>query len=278
MPRSSTGPDLRQVFLGSEGTLGIFTELTFRIHPAAQTQLGSCYTMPTLEAGVEALRLMLRGGWTPAVTRLYDGTEAGRNFAHVEPDGKPVLLLLSEGTRTRVETEAVEIAKIAQGLGGRDNGADPVHSWLEHRNNVPEFTDLLDQGLVADTIEVAISWDKVCELWDRVVARGAEVEDMIAMSGHVSHCYTQGANIYFTLVGVKRDYEAAIRLYDEVWERTLATTHEMGGTVAHHHGIGRVRKKWLAAEMGSAMEVQRAIKKALDPRGIMNPGVLLDLD
>ncbi len=276
VPRSSTGPDLRQLFLGSEGTLGVFTELTFRIHPAAQTQLGSCYTMPSLKAGVEALRLMLRAGWRPAVTRLYDGTEAGRNFAHVDHDGKPVLLLLSEGTRARVETEAVEIAKITQALGGRDNGSEPVHSWLEHRNNVPEFTDILAQGLVADTIEVAIPWDRVTQLWEQVVERVSKIEDIIAMSGHVSHCYTQGANIYFTLVGVKRDYARALQLYDAVWKETLSTTHELGGTIAHHHGIGRVRKDWMAKEMGAAIEVHRAIKQALDPCGIMNPGALID--
>ncbi|MBI5505453.1 MAG: FAD-binding oxidoreductase [Deltaproteobacteria bacterium] len=276
VPRAATGPDLKHLFVGSEGILGVFTELTFRIHPAPQRQLGRAFTMPTLRAGLEALRKIMRAGWTPAVTRLYDATEAGRNFTIIA-DGKPVLLLMSEGTEARVETEAAAIAAIVAGEGGIDRGDEPLRSWLDHRNNVPTFESLLEQGLVADTIEVAISWDRIGDLFETVCARGAKVQSVFAMSGHVSHCYTQGANIYFTFVGAQGDLDTAIRIYDEVWKTTIETTIELGGTIAHHHGIGRVRKPWLSREIGEGgVALLAALKRSFDPNGILNPGVLVD--
>ena len=275
VPRSSTGPDLRQVFMGSEGSLGVFTELTYRIHPAPQVRNAACFVLPDLDAGFEALRLIMRNGWRPAVTRLYDATEAGRNFAHVGEGNQPMLLLLSEGLSQRVEPEARALAEIVTGLGGENLGEEPVMSWLEHRNQVPTFESLLDQGVLADTIEVAIGWDRLGQLFDKVCAAGNAIETVIAMSGHVSHCYTQGANIYFTFVAVQSDLEKSVALYDEVWGNTLRITHEMGGTVAHHHGIGRVRRDWLRKELGQAHDVLVEIKRALDPASIMNPGALL---
>jgi alkyldihydroxyacetonephosphate synthase len=276
VPRSATGPDLKQLFLGSEGTLGVFTELTYRIHPAPEKKIGRAYSMPTLRAGLEALRKILRAGWTPAVTRLYDATEAGRNFA-VVADGKPVLLLMSEGSAARVDTEAAAIAAIVLAEGGIDRGEEPVTSWLDHRNNVPTFEKLLDQGLVADTIEVAIGWDRIGDLFETVCERGGKLDKVFAMSGHVSHCYTQGANIYFTFVAAEGDPTAAISVYDAAWRTTIETTIELGGTIAHHHGIGRVRKEWLKRELGDGAALLVALKRAFDPNGIMNPGVLVDV-
>lgn len=275
VPRSATGPDLKHLFLGSEGTLGVFTELTFRIHPAAQKQAGCAYSMPNLRAGLEALRLVLRDGWTPAVTRLYDATEAGRNFA-IDADGNPVLLVMSEGAAARVDTESAAIASIIQGQGGTSRGEEPVRSWLEHRNHVPTFEKLLAQGLVADTIEVAIGWDRIGDLFETVNERGSKIDGVFAMSGHVSHCYTQGANIYFTFVAAESDPSAAIGIYDKAWRTTIETTIELGGTIAHHHGIGRVRKEWLRSELGEGVSLLAALKRAFDPNGIMNPGVLID--
>lgn len=276
VPRSATGPDLKQLFLGSEGTLGVFTELTFRIHPAAEKSVGRAYSVPNLRAGLEALRLILRDGWTPAVTRLYDSTEAGRNFA-ITADGHPVLLVMSEGKASRVDPEMAAVRAIIESQGGIDRGEEPVTSWLDHRNHVPSFEKLLGQGLVADTIEVAIGWDRIGELFETVNARGAKVSGVFAMSGHVSHCYTQGANIYFTFVAAEGDPARAIGIYDAAWRSTIETTVELGGTIAHHHGIGRVRKEWLRQELGAGVELLVSLKRAFDPNGIMNPGALIDV-
>jgi alkyldihydroxyacetonephosphate synthase len=226
---------------------------------------------------MEILRIVLRAGWRPAVTRLYDAAEAGRNFK-AAAEGKPMLLVLSEGPRTLVSAELEAVRAAARAHGARDVGDAPVHSWLEHRNAVPSFDSLLDQGLVVDTIEVAIGWERLPVLYDRVVEAGGKIGGILLMSGHVSHCYTQGANIYFTFVGAHGgELDKALSIYDEAWDTTMRVTHELGGTIAHHHGIGRVRKGWLAQELGAAHDVLVRLKKALDPNGILNPGVLLDL-
>jgi alkyldihydroxyacetonephosphate synthase len=273
--RSAIGPDLKHVFLGSEGTLGVFTELTFRVHPLPQSRRGQSYRLRDLGSGIEILRLALRAGWRPAVTRLYDAIEAGRNFRMVG-QGQPVLLLLSTGPEALVQAEAHALEEIAKGLGAEPMGGEPVDSWLEHRNQVPDIAALIDQGLVVDTIEVAARWEMLLPLFESVCAEGAAIPGMIAMSGHVSHCYTQGANIYFTFVASEADRERAVALYDRVWTLTMEHTRRVDGTVAHHHGIGRVRKPWLEQELGRSIELLRRVKRAVDPHGIMNPGALLD--
>jgi alkyldihydroxyacetonephosphate synthase len=273
--RSSTGPDLKHLFLGSEGTLGVFTELTLRLHPLPSSRAGGSFRLPDLAAGIEILRQAMRSGWRPAVTRLYDATEAGRNF-RVASHSAPVLLLLSEGPDELVTAEQGVLERIALACGAESLGADPVESWLRHRNEVPDIGALIEQGLVVDTIEVAASWNHLGELFDRVVTDGSAMPGMIAMSGHVSHCYTQGANIYFTFVASESDAQRAVQLYDRVWSMTLRHTRDVGGTIAHHHGIGRVRKKWLGEELGSSLALLRRVKRMVDPHDIMNPGVLLD--
>jgi len=268
---------LREVFLGSEGTLGVFTELTFRIHERAEADHAEAFVLDSVAAGMESLRRVLRAGWQPAVTRLYDAMEAGRNF-RTSAEGKPMLLILSDGPRALVEAEAAAIRGIVEKNGGRSVGDGPVRSWIEHRNEVPSFSSLLEQGLVVDTIEVAAGWDRLVPLYDEVVAAGSKIDGMLAMSGHVSHCYTQGANIYFTFVGVHGgDLNKALDIYDRAWEVTMRATRAADGTVAHHHGIGRVRKQWLRAELGEAYDTLVRIKQAIDPNNIMNPGALLDV-
>ena len=99
---------------------------------------------------------------------------------------------------------------------------------------------------------------------------------MLIASGHSSHCYPQGANIYFSFVLKPAEFAAAEKLYVEAWSRALRATLANGGTISHHHGIGRVRRDWLVRELGSAYPLLATLKDALDPAGIMNPGALLD--
>ncbi|MBM4268467.1 MAG: FAD-binding oxidoreductase [Deltaproteobacteria bacterium] len=278
-PRAATGPDLRQIFLGSEGTLGIVTEITVKLSPKPEHQDGFAVRLPTWEDGIEVTRELLRAGWRPAILRLYDGVEAQRNFSAWFPDQAPLLLVMSEGTNEMQGALELEIAAARAAClrrGGTDLGREPLDKWLGHRNHVPSWADLLGNGLVVDTIEVAATWDRVGPLHARVTEAIGAVPGVLVASGHTSHAYTTGVNIYFTFVGQATEEAEQERIYTGAWAAAMEATMACGATIAHHHGIGRVRRDYLPRELGEVgIDVLRAVKRAVDPNGIMNPGVLL---
>lgn len=278
-PRAATGPDLRQIFLGAEGTLGVVTEATLKISPKPEWQQGFGATLASWDDGMEISRELLQAGWRPAVLRLYDEVEAQRNFGTWVQQAAPLLLVMSEGTR--VMTPALEAELEAARAACRERGAtllgeEPLRHWLGHRNQVPSWEALLAGGLVVDTIEVAATWDRVRPLHRAVTDAIKAVPGIIAASGHTSHGYTTGVNIYFTFVGSATAPDEQERIYRRAWNAAMEATIAAGATIAHHHGIGRVRREFLPREVGEGgMTVLRALKAALDPHGIMNPGVLL---
>lgn len=275
VPRRSAGPDLRHLFLGSEGTLGIVTEVTVRIFPLPESRRNLCFAFSDFGTGLEAIRRIVRAGWRPPVVRLYDAPETERHFGRWARQGQCFLILLTEGpaTLTRVEAEACTAACTA--LGGEPIGEEPVEHWLVERNHVPSLADLMGKGFVLDTIEVAAGWDRIHDLYEEVLRSVGEVKDLLVISGHSSHSYAQGTNIYFTFVARPENPDDGESIYRECWRRTMEATLRFDGTIAHHHGIGRLRSPWMKAEHGEGVAVLRAIKQALDPNGIMNPGVLL---
>ena len=272
VPRASAGQDLRHVFLGAEGTTGILTELTYEIHPLPPATEKRALAFPTMQAGLGALREIMRAGWRPAVLRLYDEIEAGRAFAGAAAAGESLLLILTEGP---AELAAAELAGATAAAGGRVVGSEPVDSWLHHRNAVPGFEYFLKQGMIVDTIEVAATWSRIDALYAGVLARMRAVPGLIVASGHSSHSYGTGTNIYFTFAARPERPEDIEDVYARVWTAAMEATLAAGGTIAHHHGIGRVRREWLPRELGSAYPLLGMLRAAFDPTGIMNPGALL---
>jgi alkyldihydroxyacetonephosphate synthase len=278
VPRRSAGPDLRHLFLGSEGTLGIVTELTVRIFPLPESRRRLCFGFSDFGAGLEAIRRIVRVGWRPPVVRLYDALETERHFGRWAKPSQCFLILLTEGPATLTEVEAEACTAACAALGGESVGEEPVEHWLAERNHVPSLADLVSKGFVLDTIEVAASWDRIHALYEEVLRSVGEVQDLLLISGHSSHSYPQGTNIYFTFVARPANPDDGESIYRECWRRTMEATLQFDGTIAHHHGIGRLRSSWMTAEHGEGVAVLRAIKQALDPNGIMNPGVLLPPD
>jgi len=274
-PRAAAGPDLRQIFLGSEGTLGVITEVTLRLHPLPQHRELAAYRFPTFAQGLEAIRGLIRDGWRPPVIRLYDEVEAARNFPGTAPASDSLLLLLSEGSASLTRAEAEACAEWCTRNGGAATGAGAVEHWLGHRNNVPGFEPFLQKGIVVDTIEVAATWDSIQAVYADAVAAMRQVPGVLAASAHSSHSYVTGTNLYFTFAARPADAADMEEAYHRCWEATMRATLAHGGTIAHHHGIGRVRREWMREELGDGLAVLRALKRALDPNGILNPGVLL---
>jgi alkyldihydroxyacetonephosphate synthase len=275
-PRASTGPDLRQLFLGSEGTLGVVTEVSFSLRPAPPARRGQAFHFPSLAQGLEPMRRFLAEGWRPPVVRLYDPAESGRLFASYGPEGRALLLLLHEGPESLVEVQCGAVAALCKQAGGAEADPAAVDAWLEHRNRVPGFRPFLEKGIILDTIEVGCLWSQAAACYEAVIAELRKVDGILAATAHSSHSYRSGTNLYFTFLARPAERERMADTYRECWRRTLEATLASGGSIAHHHGIGRVRREALRDELGDAgVAVLRAVKHALDPRGLLNPGVLI---
>ncbi|MDQ2725989.1 MAG: FAD-binding oxidoreductase [Actinomycetota bacterium] len=275
-PRSATGPDLNQVFVGSEGTLGVITQARLRAHPRPDAERRIAYSFDTFADGLEVCRRIVRRGATPAVLRLYDRPESRRGF---DLEGRCVLIALDEGDPGIVDaTMAVVADECASG-----KTADPalVERWLAHRNEVTSLESLATAGVVADTIEIAAPWRVLPDLYDEVVTALRALPPTIAASAHQSHAYTDGASLYFTFAGVAQGNDAPgwppggiDAYYRQAWDSVIGATLVRGGSLSHHHGIGLNRGRHLPMALGTGFEVLASIKGALDPEGILNPGKL----
>ncbi len=278
-PRASAGPDLRQLFLGSEGTLGVITEVTFSLRELPEARRGQAFHFETLHAGFDPLRRILRAGWRPPVARLYDPPESKRHFPQECPEERAMLILLHEGPAALVDIQSLAVAKICGEAGGQPADPAAVDHWLEQRNHVPSFRGFLEQGIILDTIEVACTWDRVAALYDRTLESLRQVPGLLLASAHSSHSYRSGTNLYFTFAARPEDRGQMASTYGECWRRTMQAALAVGAGISHHHGIGRVRSPYLVGEIGEAgVATLRAIKRALDPDGLLNPGVLLPPD
>jgi alkyldihydroxyacetonephosphate synthase len=225
--------------------------------------------------GTRALRSLLA---RPALfNELLDSRVASRAL------GGALLLAIFDGHDAPGEEDMVssyvERARgVAERASGRYEGEGPARKWLLHRYAVSyRQSPLFAQGLFIDTMEVAATWSRIPALYEGV--RRAIGKSAFVMA-HLSHAYPDGCCVYFSFAGVAKpgiaDWDAACEArYDEIWRAALDAALEAGGTLAHHHGVGRSKAPRLGDELGGGLDVQRAIKRAFDPHGVLNPGALL---
>ncbi len=199
-PRSATGPGLTDVFVGSEGTLGVITAARLRIHPRPAGDARRAFGFDTFADGLEACRKILRRGATPAVLRLYDRTESERNFARADTcvlivldEADPVL---TKATAEVVDAECASAQRLDEAL---------VSHWLEHRNDVSALAPLWRADIVVDTAEIAARWSALAAIATEVVAALEALQGTLAASVHQSHAYADGACLYFTFGGRRPD-------------------------------------------------------------------------
>jgi len=312
VPRSATGPSLNQIFIGSEGTLGIITSAALRLweYPKAREFQG--FMFPDLRQGLEAIRLMMQAELKPAVIRLYDpvdtyfsskgtleekpkpkkpGLSSRRGLIHFARQVLPYLyhpalpnrLLQSRAKSSKMilvfegepEIAALE-HKLANAIclkaGGVDLGEWPARNWWKHRYRVSyTMSQAFDLGFFVDTIEVATVWDNVENLYHSMQAA---ISRHALVMAHFSHAYPQGCSIYFSIAAAAKTLEERLRLYDAMWKDALDACMKSGAALSHHHGIGILKAKWMEMEQGGASPLLKAIKRAIDPQNIMNPGKL----
>jgi alkyldihydroxyacetonephosphate synthase len=295
-PASAAGPSVRELVVGSEGVLGVICEATLCVRPAPKARRYEGWSFASFAEGCDAFRVMEQAGAAADVNRLSDEDETrltmalGSTGSRAEKIGKRYLrmrgheggclaILGFEGEEEDVEDRRRRAAALLRAGGGVSIGHRPGEAWARSRYAAPYLRDeLLDRGVLVETLETATSWSNLGALHAAV---GEALRTALSGRGtpplvmcHVSHLYSSGASLYFTFLARQEDDALA------QWRAAKTAASEAivsgGGTITHHHAIGRDHRQWLAAESGPlGIEVLRAAKERLDPAGIMNPGKLL---
>jgi alkyldihydroxyacetonephosphate synthase len=297
IPHTAAGPSLRELVLGSEGTLGVITDVACRVRPGPRTRVYEGWIAEDFEAGREIVRDLAQRHEAPDVLRLSDeeetrvslelaGTEGFRKraldayLALRRRRGGCVLICGWEGERDSVSRRR-GLAQTRLRLGGAAPlGRSAGNSWFRNRYGGPYLRDeLMNLGVMVETLETAHTWTRLDELYRAVgdALRGVLGERSIVMC-HVSHAYADGASLYFTFLTRARRGEEL-----EQWRAAKTAACEAivatEGTITHHHAVGRDHAPYMRAEVGElGLDALRAVKERLDPAGIMNPGKLLPAD
>lgn len=270
-PRSAMGPDLIDLFIGSEGTLGVVVSVTLRVFRFPESNANEALEFDELSNAVTTMRALMQSGLQPYLLRLYDADEANHVFG--DSYRLPLLLLGFEGAGGVVAAEFAAARAIVEQYGGRGIGDSPVSVWLERRYDFSKIQRILDDERgVAETVEVAADWGTILTTYGLLKERLAGVVPHVL--GHFSHAYTHGTSLYMILLGTAEDAQAALEVTRRLWEVAMTTCLETGAVLSHHHGVGIVRLPYLEAALPHSLGLLRAIKAALDPDGILAPGKL----
>jgi alkyldihydroxyacetonephosphate synthase len=292
---SAAGPDLLALVTGSEGTLGILTELSFRVRPAPEVEVHEAYMAPSFASGAATLRALVREDIAPDIARLSDADETRTALAQ-QPGWKatalgrvlslrgyqrPCLLVLGwEGSRPSVARRRETVSRLLRRRRvvrlGRSAGA----AWARGRFHGPYLRDeLMDRGVMVETLETATSWGQLGELY---LAVRQALTDSLTRRGtppmvlcHISHLYPTGASLYFTWIARQQE-GAELAQWHAAKRAASEAIVGQGATITHHHAVGTDHRAYMEAEVGMlGVAALRAVKAELDPAGILNPGKLL---
>jgi len=304
-PASATGPRLNDLILGSEGVFGIISEATVRLHPQPTASNYYGYLFKDFASGIAAIRDAARDEIAVTMLRLSDPAEtrfyrafgslgkrpalrdrfaqfylANRGF-----DEKACAMIAGfEGATTAVVDERLQFDVLAKKHGALALGEGQGKRWKEGRFHGPYLRDpMMDRGVGVDTLETATSWSNLQRLYVGVRdALDGAIRETAPRAGahgivscHISHSYPDGASLYFTYI-FPRALESELPQWRTIKKAASDAIVANGGTISHHHGIGEDHLPWMLAEKGSlGVDVLRAVKMALDPKGILNPGKLI---
>jgi alkyldihydroxyacetonephosphate synthase len=283
LPGSGAGPSPDRMLLGSEGTLGVITEAWVRVQDRPRFKSSTSVTFPSFTAGAEAVRALSQSGLYPSNCRLLDPGEAALTGATNEG---ALLVLGFESADHPVETwmqRALELCREHDGAGeARESGGDAAGAWRQAFLRAPYLRDVfVAAGILADTFETAITWDRF-EVFHGAVRAAAEqaVREVCGEQGRVmcrfTHVYPDGPAPYFTILAPARR-GGELRQWDEIKAAASDAVIAAGGTITHHHAVGRDHRPWYDRQRPEAFaRALAAAKAALDPRSILNPGVLID--
>jgi alkyldihydroxyacetonephosphate synthase len=294
-PSTAAGPSLLQLVLGSEGTIGVITDVTVAVHAAPRVRHYGAWSFADFPSGVAALRELAQRRRAPDVARLSDEQEtrvslamaggvasrAARGYLAMRGHQRGCLAILGwEGDGASVDARVRLCTSSLRNHGAVALGSAPGKAWLRKRFEGPYLRDeLMDRAVLVETLETAAVWSRVLTVRNRIVAA---LDGALTTSSsrpivgcHVSHLYPDGASLYFTVLGAQqsgREVEQWIAAKQAATDVLL----DAGGTLTHHHAVGTDHTPWLHREIGAEGDaLLRAMKKELDPAGIMNPGKLI---
>jgi alkyldihydroxyacetonephosphate synthase len=278
LPGSGAGPSPDRLALGSEGILGVITEAWLRVQPRPAGRASATVAFGSFVAGAGAVRALLQAGLAPAACRLLDAAEAA--VTGTLGGGDAALLLGFESVGVPVGQDLARALELCADAGGRPLG-DAGGAWRASFLRAPHLRDrLVLLGVLVETFETAVTWERLDGLVDRV---GGTVREALrrtcgggVVTCRLTHAYPDGAAPYFTVLAPARR-GAELAQWAEVKAAAAEAVLAAGGTVTHHHAVGRDHRPWYDRQRPEPFALAlRAAKRALDPAGVLNPGVLID--
>ncbi|HEU5485063.1 MAG TPA: FAD-binding oxidoreductase [Microlunatus sp.] len=302
LPSTATGPSVREMVLGSEGRLGVITEVTVQVHRLAEERVILGYLFPSWEAGLAAMQEISASDAEPIVTRVSDANETQFSFATTKAkpgfnlSGKVQKGLFAvlerrgwdmtksclsfigyEGARSHVAYEKKLVKAIVAKHGGIVVGTGPGRLYDQKKFDTPYLRDfLLDRGAAGDVSETAAPWSRLMEVYDNTVAAARRAYEQIGHDGwimcHLSHSYHSGACLYFTFAFVHSD-DDPLAEYDVVKSAIQQSFVDHGGTLSHHHAVGTEHSRWLEQDISSpGVAMIDGLLTSIDPGRNFNPG------
>ena len=304
VPKSSNGIDIKHLCIGSEGILGVITEVVVQVHHKPEKEDWYGWLFPDFKSGLDAIHECHRGDCMPTVTRLNDPKKTALSFAFKHPktgikdkiakafkwyignvkkiDFNQCCLMVVkyEGTPqafNRIKNRVTAIYKKHRGVC---LGAEPGRSFAKVKFDFPHLRDyMMDRSIMADVSETATTWDNLRTLHESGLA---DVEQAIKDTGvdawvgcHLSHSYRTGASLYFTFGCLQREGRE-IEQYLYVKKAAEDAFMKNGGTLSHHHAVGTEHLPWVEEDLSpTGLKAVKALKAGLDPNDIMNPGKII---
>jgi alkyldihydroxyacetonephosphate synthase len=279
LPGSGAGPSPDRLLLGSEGILGVITEAWVRVQPRPSHRAGRAVRFASFLGGAEAVRAIVQAGLRPANCRLIDALEAAQTGAG---DGERAVLVLGfESTDHDVEHELVRALELCRAHGGapdEPSAGTGAGAWRQAFLRMPYLRDMLVRlGVLSDTFETAITWERLPAFHEAVVgATRAALGERARVTCRLTHVYPDGPAPYFTVLAPARRGDE-LEQWLEMKSAASAAILASGGTITHHHAVGRDHRRWYDEQRPDPFAAAlRAAKAAVDPKAILNPGVLLD--
>jgi alkyldihydroxyacetonephosphate synthase len=286
VPRRAAGPDIRHIVIGNEGALCFITEVTVKLFPyTPKNNIFLGWTLKDMKTGFEVLREVMVAGFKPSVARLYDPEDGQLHFSHFAAPDDCIVLFMAEGNAGITEATADGIEKIvARYPMCREVDPQLISEWFDDLVWGPDKVEREDNRIrttrnVNRTTEISADWSSINEIYEAALVRiRAETRGITLLGGHSSHSYINGTNMYFNyfydLIDCEPEEEND-KYYFPIIKIICEETLRFGGSIVHHHGIGKARARWVKDEYGSSYPMLETLKRAFDPNGIMNMGTII---